>query len=84
MFNLGTRQLMLIGEGPLANDIYRILLPVLDQVYLPGRLSKAYLPGAYCGADQFVSPSHSDGSSISLLEALACGRPVLVSDIPSN
>jgi len=77
-------RLMLIGEGPLSVDIYRTLLPVLDKVYLPGWLRKGYLPGAYCGADLFVSPSHSDGSSISLLEALACGCPVLVSDIPSN
>jgi glycosyltransferase involved in cell wall biosynthesis len=35
-------------------------------------------------ADLFVSPSHVDGSSVSLMEALACGRPVLVSDIPAN
>ncbi|MBG0787839.1 MAG: glycosyltransferase, partial [Anaerolineaceae bacterium] len=34
--------------------------------------------------DLYVSPSHSDGSSISLLEAMATGRSVLVSDIPSN
>ena len=77
-------RLMLIGEGPLSVDIYRALLPVLDKVYLPGWLNKSYLPGAYCGADLFVSPSHSDGSSISLLEAMACSCPVLVSDIPSN
>jgi glycosyltransferase involved in cell wall biosynthesis len=42
------------------------------------------LPAYYRAADLYVSPSHSDGSSISLLEALACGRPVLASDIPSN
>jgi glycosyltransferase involved in cell wall biosynthesis len=77
-------RLMLIGEGPLAKELYRVLLPVLEWVYLPGRLSKAYLPGAYCGADLFVSPSHSDGASISLLEAMACGCPILASDIPSN
>jgi glycosyltransferase involved in cell wall biosynthesis len=35
-------------------------------------------------ADIFVSPSHVDGSSVSLMEALACGLPALVSDIPAN
>jgi glycosyltransferase involved in cell wall biosynthesis len=35
-------------------------------------------------ADMYVSASHIDGSSVSLMEALACGRPVLVSDIPGN
>jgi glycosyltransferase involved in cell wall biosynthesis len=31
-----------------------------------------------------VSASHSDGSSVSLLEAMACGKPVVVSGIPGN
>jgi hypothetical protein len=35
-------------------------------------------------ADLYLSASHSDGTSISLLEAMACGRPALVSDIPGN
>ena len=41
-------------------------------------------PGFYRSADLYLSASHSDGSSVSLMEALACGRPVLVSDIPGN
>jgi glycosyltransferase involved in cell wall biosynthesis len=35
-------------------------------------------------ADIYISPSHVDGSSVSLLEALACGMPCLVSDIAGN
>ena len=35
-------------------------------------------------ADLYVSPSHVDGASVSLMEALACGLPALVSDIPGN
>ncbi|RME91416.1 MAG: glycosyltransferase [Anaerolineae bacterium] len=35
-------------------------------------------------ADLYISPSHIDGSSVSLMEALACGLPCLVSDIPAN
>jgi glycosyltransferase involved in cell wall biosynthesis len=35
-------------------------------------------------ADLYISPSHVDGSSVSLMEALACGLPALVSDIPAN
>jgi glycosyltransferase involved in cell wall biosynthesis len=35
-------------------------------------------------SDLYVSASHTDGSSISLIEALASGRPAIVSDIPGN
>ena len=41
-------------------------------------------PRYYRNADLYISASHSDGTSISLLEAMACGKPVLVSDIPGN
>jgi glycosyltransferase involved in cell wall biosynthesis len=47
-------------------------------------VSQADLPRYYRSSDLYVSASLSDGTSISLLEALACGRPVLVSDIPCN
>jgi L-malate glycosyltransferase len=77
-------RLLLAGDGPQADAIRGILSPVADRVHYPGRVSRGELPGLYCAGDLFVSPSHSDGSSVSLLEALACGRPVLVSDIPSN
>lgn len=81
--NEGLR-LLLVGEGPQSDRIHGILKPVVDKVHFMGRVDPDELPGIYCAADLFISPSHSDGSSVSLLEAMACGRPVLVSDIPSN
>ena len=77
-------RLLLVGDGPQAEEIHEILDPLGDKVQFVGRVSPDSLPGYYHAADLFISPSHSDGSSISLLEAMACGRPVLVSDIPSN
>ena len=77
-------QLLLVGDGPEAEKIKAILNPVDDQVYYTGGVGQEELPGLYAAADLFISPSHSDGSSVSLMEALACGKPVLVSDIPSN
>ena len=77
-------RLLLVGNGPQSDLIRQILAPVADRVHFPGWLERAELPGAYATADLFVSPSHSDGSSISLLEALACGTPALTSDIPGN
>jgi len=55
-----------------------------DRVYFGGFTSLQDLPGMYRSADVYVSASHSDGSSVSLMEALACGKPALVSDIPGN
>lgn len=57
---------------------------VLDQVHFTGQISQNDLPRYYQAADLYVSASHSDGSSVSLMEALASGLPALVSDIPGN
>jgi len=56
----------------------------LDRVTFPGLVKQSELPDFYRTADLYLSASHSDGTSISLLEAMGCGRPVLVSDIPGN
>ena len=77
-------RLLLVGDGPLSDEIYEILAPVESQVHFSGRVPNEALPEIYHSANLFVSPSHCDGSSISLLESMACGCPVLVSDIPSN
>jgi L-malate glycosyltransferase len=57
---------------------------VLDRVQFGGQISQTDLPRWIHMADIYISPSHVDGSSVSLMEALACGLPALVSDIPAN
>ena len=47
-----------------------------------GFVSQADLRNAYCGADLFCFCSHEETEGIVVLEALACGVPVLVRDIP--
>lgn len=79
-------RLVMLGNGSQAALLRQIFTQgnVLDQVYFPGLISQADLPRYYRSADLYLSASHSDGSSISLLEAMACGKPALVSDIPGN
>jgi glycosyltransferase involved in cell wall biosynthesis len=79
-------QLLMLGNGSQAALLRKIFMQagVLDQVRFPGQVSGMDLPDYYRAADLYISASHSDGSSISLLEAMACGCPVLVSDIPGN
>ena len=55
-----------------------------EKVFFGGHVPQIDLPGYYQAADLYISASHSDGSSVSLMEALASGLPVLVSDIPGN
>lgn len=78
--------LILLGGGSQAARIRQILMNggVLDRVIFGGQVSQTALPNWYHKADLYVSPSHVDGSSVSLMEALACGLPCLVSDIPGN
>lgn len=78
--------LLLLGGGSQGGVIRQILTNggVLDQVTFAGQISNSDLPRFYQMADLYISASHVDGSSVSLMEALACGLPCLVSDIPAN
>jgi len=78
--------LLLLAGGSQGNFIRNILLNggALDRVQFGGQVSQTDLPRWYHMADVYISPSHVDGSSVSLMEALACGLPALVSDIPAN
>ena len=78
--------LVMLGNGSQAPLLRQIFQQggVSDRVLFPGQVSQRDLPRFYHQADLYLSASHSDGTSISLLEAMACGRPVLVSDIPGN
>jgi len=79
-------RLILLGNGSQAPLIRQILEQggVSGQVFFGGQVGQADLPPYYNAADLYISTSHSDGSSVSLLEALACAKPALISDIPAN
>jgi len=78
--------LTMLGNGSLASAIRQIFLigAVYDRVHFPGQVTYTDLPSHYHEADVYICASHSDGTSISLLEAFACGTPAIVSDIPGN
>ncbi|OGO19498.1 MAG: hypothetical protein A2Z14_04010 [Chloroflexi bacterium RBG_16_48_8] len=78
--------LLLLGDGSLRDPIERLLhrSGLEHRVHLAGFVSFDDLPKYYRAANLYISASHVDGSSVSLLEALACGIPALVSNIPGN
>ena len=78
--------LILLGGGSQGGHIRQILMKggVMERVHFGGQVSQRDLPRWYHMADLYISPSHVDGASVTLLEALASGLPCLVSDIPGN
>jgi glycosyltransferase involved in cell wall biosynthesis len=55
-------------------------LGIADRVHWPGMLSGDVKFGAFYAAEAFILPSHQENFGIAVAEALACGRPVLISD----
>jgi glycosyltransferase involved in cell wall biosynthesis len=53
---------------------------VADRIVWPGSLRGDAKWGAFRGSEAFVLPSHQENFGIVVAEALACGRPVLISD----
>ena len=61
-----------VAESDLQNDIL-----------MPGWIAREDLPYLMSGARAFVFPSFYEGFGIPILEAMACGTPVVASGIPA-
>ena len=57
--------------------------PAREAVLLPGYIAEADLPALYAGADAFLFPSLYEGFGLPVLEAMACGTPVICSNSTS-
>lgn len=55
-------------------------LQLQDRVYFPGWIQHGDLPAVYSLADLFAFPSLYEGFGIPLIEAMACGCPVVAAD----
>ncbi|MGH2575954.1 MAG: glycosyltransferase, partial [Ignavibacteria bacterium] len=77
--------LLLLSDGSLKDKVKKFIISnQLDKkIKFVGKVSNHELP-LYLGAsDIFVSTSLSDGTSLSLLEAMACGLGLIVTDLPA-
>jgi len=58
-------------------------LPCRQRIRFTGFVDEDDLPALYAGADLFVYPSSYEGFGFPVLEAMACGTPVITSNISS-
>lgn len=81
----GLQLWMCFGEAPLLPGVReRLRDPRLaGRVHLLGRVPHAQVELLMAAADLLVQGSHREGSGYSVIEALACGLPPVVTDIPS-
>ena len=59
-------------------------LGIHDRTHFIGSLPEEDLPAVLRASDFYVSASEVDGTSVTLLQAMACGTPVLTSDTAGN
>jgi glycosyltransferase involved in cell wall biosynthesis len=78
--------LELVGDGPQRNDILKLAQRsgIEKNIVWHGWLDKNGLCAAYQRCDCFINPSLYEGSPNTVLEAMACGLPVIASDIMGN
>lgn len=78
--------LLIVGEGPEHMRLGELIARhgLGDRVRLLGPWPHAELPSLYGAADALVLASSREGWANVLLEAMACGTPVVASNIPGN
>ncbi|MFQ5605421.1 MAG: glycosyltransferase family 4 protein, partial [bacterium] len=65
-----------------ADRIVRQSTEEVSDLVCTGYVDQADMPALYAGAELFLFPSLYEGFGLPPLEALACGTPVIASDIP--
>ncbi len=75
-------RLLLVGTGDDEKTLRDLSaeLGLSDRVEFRGFVSRDDMPAVYREADLFVLPSQNEGMSIALLEAMASGLPIAVTD----
>lgn len=69
------------GDNPLSLLVEQ--LGLRERVFMVGFVADRLLPALYSGAEIFVYPTLYEGFGLPVLEAMACGAPVITSNVSS-
>lgn len=78
-------KLVLIGNASFGYDEVKFMIEEYDlerEIIMPGWVDEADMPYIFASASAFIFPTRYEGFGIPLLQAMACGLPIAVSDIP--
>lgn len=78
-------RLFLLGTGSLEKQIFSKInkYDINEYIHAPGWINRNEMNNFLISSDIYVSNSYTDGSSVSLLEAMACGLSPIVTKIES-
>lgn len=79
-------RVLILGGGSLTDAVKSFIQAngIWHRVYLASQVPESVLADYFAEADLYVSATSCDGSSISLLQAMACGLPAVVADAYGN
>ena len=73
-----------IGSGPDKQELIRLISKYQLDIAIIDKIDNDKLPHYYNMSKLFILPSLYEGNSKALLEAMACGLPVIASNVPGN
>ncbi len=78
--------LIIVGNGPKKDFINRIVYKnnLGDRVHMVSDQQHNNIPLYMCAGDIFIMPSRSEGLPVVVIEAMACERPVITTNVSGN
>jgi glycosyltransferase involved in cell wall biosynthesis len=69
--------LIVVGDGPMREEIKSKLKQILPHVYILGRITPEKIPALLANSDLYVTTSEKENRALTIIEALASGLPIL-------